>query len=161
MTPDAIADVVLMTVDQLVAPIVARIGALEKTADHVPAIRERVAALETRAPIPGPPGADGAPGKDGADGFGFDDLSVDFDGDRTMCLKFTRGEIVKTFPIALPFIRYQGVYQNGYAYVIGDVVTQGGAAWHCQKPTTLRPGDGVSAWRLMVKSGRDGKDAGR
>ena len=70
-------------------------------------VRERLSVLETRAPVPGPPGADGQ------DGLGFEDLSADFDGDRTLRLEFVRGGARKTFPIALPFLRYQGVYMDG------------------------------------------------
>lgn len=163
MTPDSLADVIVATVKQAIAPLASHVRAIderivrvERSADELAAMRDRVLVLETRAPLPGPAGKDGAPG---ADGLGFDDLSVDFDGDRTLALKFTRGAVEKTFPIVLPMLRYQGIYQYGFAYVIGDVVTSGGAAWHCQQPTTLRPGDGVGAWRLMVKPGRDGKDA--
>jgi len=37
-------------------------------------------------------------------------------------------------------------------------VTWAGAVWHCNEPTTDRPGNGSPAWRLAVKAGRDGKD---
>jgi len=164
MNPEAIADVIVSTVQRSIAPILGRLDTLERQAATVP---ERLAAIETRELPPGPigpageRGADGAPGAPGKDGVGFDDLSVDFDGDRTIALKFSRDGVTKSYPITIPFLRYQGVWQNDYAYVIGDIVTSGGAAWHCQKPTTLRPGDSVDAWRLMVRKGRDGKDAGR
>jgi hypothetical protein len=38
------------------------------------------------------------------------------------------------------------------------MVTSGGSCWHCNEPTTTKPGEGSKAWRLMVKRGRDGKD---
>jgi hypothetical protein len=158
MTPDAIADVIVGTVQRSIAPLVARLATTDGALD---ALRERLVAVETRAPVPGPPGAPGVRGErglPGADGLGFDDLSVDFDGDRTLSLRFARGDVTKSFPIALPMMRYQGTYQETVAYVVGDVVTSGGAAWHCQQPTTLRPGNDVSAWRLMVRKGRDGRD---
>lgn len=156
MQPEQIADVIVTTVQKSIAPILARL-----------------AAVEAREPLPGPPGlpgkdgppgangADGTPGQDGApgkDGIGFDDLTVDFDGERTIALKFAKDGITRTYPITLPFLRYQGVWQHDFAYVVGDIVTSGGAAWHCQKATTLRPGEAVDAWRLMVRKGRDGRD---
>jgi hypothetical protein len=118
-------------------------------------LRERVAVLEVRGLIPGPAGQDG---KDGTDGLGFEDLSVDFDGDRTLALKFERGTVKKTFPIVLPFLRYEGVFIDGKSYDVGDVVTWAGSTWNCQEPTTTKPGEGSSHWKLMVKRGRDGKD---
>lgn len=165
MPPDAaaLAEVMVMTVQRAIAPLAARLAAvdtqyatLEPVTREVAALRERLAVVEAREPIPGPPGQDGAAG---ADGLGFDDLSIDFDGDRTLSFNFVRGNVRKSFPVALPFQRYQGTYQEGYPYVVGDVVTSGGNAWHCQQPTTLRPGESVNAWRLMVRKGRDGKDA--
>jgi len=156
---EAIATVVVDTVKRALAPVVARLDAIEVTTRDAMTLRERIAVLETRAPVPGPAGPAGKDGSNGADGFGFDDLSVEFDGQRTLALRFERAGVVKTFPLALPFPRYQGTYQEGVAYVIGDVVTAGGAAWHCQRPTTLKPGDSVDAWRLMVRKGRDGRDA--
>jgi hypothetical protein len=166
MTPDAIADVVVATIHRAFAPVLARLDAtdhrlatVDRAIDAVAMLRERVAVIEARPPIPGPAGADGTPGRDGADGLGFDDMGLEFDGERTLAFTFKRGDVVKSFPVTLPFLRYQGSYQHDYAYVPGDVVTSGGAAWHCQKPTTFRPGDAVDAWRLMVRKGRDGRDA--
>lgn len=132
-------------------------------------VRERLSALEARAPIPGPPGRDGengtpgqngqdgTPGRDGADGLGFDDLSVEQDG-RTLVLKFQRGSQVKTWPIQLPFLQYEGVYIEGKSYEQGAVVTWAGSTWHANEQTTTKPGDGSRAWTLIVKKGRDGKD---
>lgn len=165
MSPEVLADVIVSTVKQTIAPVLARLdtsdarlAALETSAAVLGDLRERVAAVEARPPIPGPPGIAGADGKNGADGLGFDDLAIEFDGERTLAFRFTRGDTIKTFPIALPFMRYQGVYQEGYPYVVGDVVTAGGNAWHCQTPTTFRPGENVEAWRLMVRKGRDARE---
>lgn len=152
---DVIADVVVATVQRAVAPLIARLEPIDQIARSVGDLRERVAVLETRAPVPGPPGTNGT---DGADGLGFDDLSVDFDGDRTLAFTLSRGGVVKSFPVVLPFLKYQGAYAEGVPYVVGDVVTSGGNAWHCQKPTTLRPGDSVATWKMMVRKGRDGRD---
>ena len=98
------------------------------TARAVGPFGERVVALETRPPQPGPAGQDGAPGppgKDGADGK--------------------------------PGLEYRGVFVEGQTYERGDLVTWGGSAWHCNETTTIRPGDGAKAWTLMVKRGRDSK----
>jgi hypothetical protein len=127
-------------------------------------LSERIAVLEVRAPVPGPAGADGKDGKDGivgkdgADGLGFDDLDVEFDGDRTVLLKFSKGDRHKSWPIVLPFQRQKGVFAEGSTYVPGDLVTWGGSQWHCDSETTTKPGDGSKAWTLVVKRGRDGKD---
>lgn len=143
------------------SPVIATVTDLTK---DVAGIRERLAVVETRQPVPGPAGPagqdgkDGRDGKDGADGLGFDDLSAEFDGDRTLAVKFERGSRVKTFPIRLPYMRHQGVYIEGKSYDIGDVVTWGGSQWHCQSATTAKPGEGSKDWVLVVKRGRDGKD---
>lgn len=106
----------------------------------------------------GKDGADGAHGKDGVDGLGFDDLAVEFDGDRTIALTFTRGDQKKTWPIVLPFQKYQGVYQQGKAYEPGDTVTWASQLWHCREATITPPGDGSKSWQLCVRKGRDGRD---
>jgi hypothetical protein len=56
-----------------------------------------------------------------------------------------------------PQLRYRNVFQEGQSYAPGDVVTWGGSMWHCNAPTTDKPGDGQSVWTLAVKRGRDGK----
>jgi hypothetical protein len=95
----------------------------------VTGMRERLAVVEARPSQPGPPGEPGPPGKDGLDGK---------DG--------TAG------------LTYVGVYQDGKEYLPGDLATWAGSSWHCNEPTTTKPGDGSKAWTLMVKRGRDGKD---
>jgi hypothetical protein len=57
----------------------------------------------------------------------------------------------------LPVMIYREVWKEG-EFQRGDVVTWGGSAWHCQQKTTDKPGTS-SAWRMMVKEGRPGKDA--
>lgn len=135
-------------------------------AKDVATLRERMAAVEARQPIPGPQGPkgedgkdgkDGINGKDGVDGLGFDDLSVDFDNDRTVLMKFERGSKQKIFPLRFPFMRHEGVYAEGKSYDAGDVVTWGGSLWHCQTKTLAKPGDSKD-WVLIVRRGRDGRD---
>lgn len=98
-------------------------------------------------------------GKDGAagrDGFGFDDLSVEHDGERGFSFKFQRGDVVKAFDFKLPIALYRGVYSDGKAYEQGDMVTWGGSVWHANEATTGKP-EISKAWQLAVKHGREGK----
>jgi hypothetical protein len=92
-------------------------------------LRERIAVVEVRPLVPGPPGEPGPPGKDGLNGK-----------DGTAGLSF------------------EGVYQEGKSYDYGNLVTWGGSSWHCNEATTTKPGEGSKAWTLMVKRGRDGRD---
>jgi hypothetical protein len=118
----------------------------------------------------GPPGRDGLPGltgatgekgmngTNGADGLGFDDLSVLHDGQRTVTFRFIKADRIREFTVTIPAVIYQGVYAEGQTYEKGDTTTWGGSLWHCNEPTTTKPGDGSKAWTLTVKRGRDGKD---
>lgn len=99
----------------------------------------------------------GDDGKPGADGLGFDDLSVEYDGEKTVTLKFVRGEQSKEFPLVLPVVIDRGVFSEGKTYEPGDGVTWGGSFWIAQESTTEKP-DSTKGWRLAVKKGRDGKD---
>lgn len=169
MTADALAQLIVMTLKSALLPLRTTVSALELQAGNLAArqstleaqalelsaLRERLAVLETRAPVAGPAGQDGTDGKDGADGIRLEDLAADFDGDRTLTLRFSNGIVTKSIPITLPIPRWQGVYQAGRPYQTGDLVTWQGSAWHCQQPTSSRPADSAHAWRLMVKSGRD------
>lgn len=121
-------------------------------------LRERIAVLETRAPMPGPAGRDGLDGKDGADGLGFEDIDVSLSGDRTLVFRFARGDKEKTFPVVVGWPKYQQRWIDGKAYVPGDVVSWDGHLWDCQEATdTGQPG--VSkAWLQSVTRGRAGKD---
>lgn len=105
--------------------------------------------------IPRP--ADGKDGRDGTDGLGFDDLAVDYDGERGVTLKFTRGDVCKTFHLEMPVVIDRGVYKPGSPYQKGDAVTWGGSLWIAQKDAPAsKPGED-GGWRLAVKKGRDGK----
>lgn len=92
------------------------------------------------------------------DGLGFDDLTVDYDQARTFSLKFARGSEVKQFTFKVPVMIYQGVYQIGEKYQVGDVVTWAGGMWHCNLDTENKPGDGNPEWTLAVKRGRSAKE---
>ncbi|WP_395117745.1 hypothetical protein ACFCQI_14240 [Rhodanobacter sp. FW102-FHT14D06] len=50
-------------------------------------------------------------------------------------------------------MRFRGVHQPAEDYTRGDLVTHQGALWHCNRPTTDRPGSGGTDWQLAVKSG--------
>jgi hypothetical protein len=96
---------------------------------------------------------------DGLDGLGFDDLGVVYDGERTLTIRFEKGERVKEFAIRLPVPLYRGVYEAGKAYEAGDQVTFGGSQWHAKRDTSAKPEEhGTDRdWQLCVKRGRDGK----
>lgn len=102
-------------------------------------------------------GKDGEPGKDGQDGVGFDDLSASYDGEKTITIRFSKGDRVKEFDFAMPVVIDRGVFKDGSEYKAGDGVTWGGSFWIAQKDTGAKPDTG-SDWRLSVKRGRDGKD---
>jgi integrin beta 3 len=139
------------------AGLEARVDGLTPVVETVATVRERVAALETRPPVPGPPGPAGRDGQDGRDGAGFDDLAVDLE-DRTFTVRVGSGDRVKAFPFELPFLKWVGVYREGTAYQVGDVVTWYGALWHCRAATLESPTERSTVWALIVKRGRDGRD---
>ena len=92
-------------------------------------------------------------GADGADGVGFDDLSVEYDGDRTVTVKAVSGERVKAFPITLPMVIYRGVWREADTYTKGDAVTADGSMWIARETPTGKPGTMASGWQLAVKRG--------
>lgn len=116
---------------------------LEKAIDRMPKAKD---------------GRDGKDGADGRDGLGFDDLRCEFDGARTVTLKFVRGDHIKSFDITLPVVIDRGVYKEGAEYSAGDGVTWAGSFWIAQKATSAKPDSKDSGFRLAVKKGRDGRD---
>jgi Collagen triple helix repeat (20 copies) len=109
---------------------------------------------------PGKDGQDGAPGRDGKDGLSFDafKLEPEYDGERTVTLKWANAAgKAQVQEWRLPIVIDRGVYKPGQ-YETGDSVTFGGSIWNCLMPTTDKPGNGSTAWRLAVKHGRDGRD---
>lgn len=97
------------------------------------------------------------PGRvDGRDGLSIEDLSLEYDGERTVTFVFARGDKRKDIPIVFPVMLYRGVFEPGRSYVRGDTVTLNGSIYHCNAPTAARPGDGAD-WTLSVKHGRDGR----
>lgn len=108
--------------------------------------------------VAGPQGEKGQDGVDGKDGLGLGDLSVLHDGERDITFRLRNADQVKEFTITVPVEIYRGVYLDGKSYVRGDNVTWSGSEWHCNEPTSTKPGDGSKSWTLKVKRGRDGRD---
>ena len=93
------------------------------------------------------------------DGFGFEDLSVQLaDDERTLLLRFARGDKAKEFALTMPVVLDRGVFREGATYEKGDACTFGGSLWIAQGDTSAKPDAPASNWRLAVKRGRDGKD---
>lgn len=149
--PAVLVDAFEKAVRTALTPVVARLRAVESAASDLAPVPARIASLEAREPVQGPPGPAGAPG------LGFDDATVEYDGERTIRLTWARGDARREQAIKLPAMLYRGVYAPGKLYERGDVVTLGGSLWHCNADTTTtRPGDGAPTWTLAVKRGRDG-----
>lgn len=104
----------------------------------------------------GLPGQAGSDGKDGVDGLGFDDMTVEHDGERGFVLRFERGDVKKEFSFVIPAVLDRGVWREGQ-YQKGDGATWGGSFFIAQRDTSDKP-ETSDAWRLSVKRGRDGKD---
>lgn len=97
------------------------------------------------------------PPKDGKDGFGLNDFTIEFDGERTWTARFINGDNNKEFSWTVPTTIYRGVWREG-EYKRGDSVTRDGSQWIALKDTSTQPGAPNSDWQLAVKRGRDGKD---
>lgn len=170
----AIADVVEAVIRSALAPIVERVKALEglftKDVSRVEgytaflqrdlaAAMERIATLEARPPVEGPPGPPGQDGIKGADGVSFADFEITYDGERTFTHSWRLGEKTIAVPFKMPTAIYQGVFVDGKIYERGDMVTVNGSIYHCDQDTTSRPGDGSKDWTLAVKRGKDDRGA--
>lgn len=103
-------------------------------------------------------GKDGRDGTDGKDGVGFDDMTIDHDGERGVVLRFVRGDEVRETSLAFPVVIDRGVYKVDSDYQRGDGVTFGGSWWVAQKDAPDGKPGLSDGWRLAVKKGRDGKD---
>jgi hypothetical protein len=144
--PATVAELVLASVD----------GQISKALADIP------------RPVDGRDGRDGGAGKDGKDGekgldgLGFDDLTVEQTDERTMMLKFTRGDVVREFPITLAGFAYQGVFKESDAATLrkGDYVTWGGSLFHVQKDAPDGVPERSADFVLAVKRGRDGAPGG-
>lgn len=134
------------------------------------AFEARVAALEARAPIPGPPGRDGLPGlngrdgKDGepgADGAKLEDFRAHLDqDDRTIVLGFVGKKKTAEHRLPVPWPLYRGVWEP-QSYTRGDTVTFAGSTFAAMRDCTAddKP-ESSDGWKLQVKRGRDAKAKG-
>jgi hypothetical protein len=108
--------------------------------------------------IPAPKdGRDGTDGIDGRDGFGFDDMSVEYDGERGLKFVLERAGVRKTFDLHLPIPIYREVLKSNTKALRGDNFTYGGNLWIARRDTDTRPPG--EDWVLAVRKGRDGKDS--
>jgi hypothetical protein len=97
-------------------------------------------------------------GADGNDGLGFDDMAVEYDGERAITVRYARGDKVKEMAIFMPVVIDRGVYKENTDYVPGDAVTWKGSLWIAQRNSRAKPDEASLEWRLAVKRGRDGRD---
>lgn len=175
---DRLADIVIAIVKAATGPIASRVKALDARVSAFREGRDGVDGLNGKdgthgrdglPGVQGPKGADGTNGrdgqhgKDGMDGLGFDDMTVEHDGERGFTFKFVRAGQTKTFgSFTVPAMIYRGVFDGSKTYQKGDVVTWGGSGWHAEAETSAKPGEPSTAsraWKLMVKKGADGKGA--
>lgn len=90
---------------------------------------------------------------------GIAEIYFEKSSDRQHTLKIIRSSGEKTIKeIDFPAMIYRGVFSGG-DFVPGDTVTWAGSLWHCDEPTSDKPGEaGSKGWTLCAKKGRDGKD---
>jgi hypothetical protein len=153
---DGISPTAEAVADLLIARLADRFEA--KSSDWALDFERRAQALFQKAvdaiPIP-------KDGKDGINGVGWDDMTVEHDGKRTVTLKFVKGEASHEAQIVIPCVIDAGFYKEGMAVEQGDGVTHGGSYWIAQKDTTTKPEIGNPDWRLAVRRGRDAKSSAR
>lgn len=91
---------------------------------------------------------------------GIAGLEVTNTDERNFTVTVTRASgQAETKSFALPVMIYRGVFKEGDEYLRGDTVTWGGSLWHCDEPSTDKPGElGSKGWTLATKRGRDGRD---
>ena len=101
-------------------------------------------------------GRDGRDGRDGKDGIASrDELLAEVAKAVEMAVpEMVEKRVAEAFA-ALPVLQYRGVFRQGEEYAAGSVVTWAGSTWHANEATKDKPGDGETAWTLMVKKGRD------
>ncbi|EQA1580387.1 phage gp6-like head-tail connector protein [Enterobacter hormaechei] len=92
------------------------------------------------------------------DGVSAVDIQQDNERSFSITLERASGALeVKSFDV--PVTIYRDVFKAGTEYQPGDTVTWGGSMWHCNEPTTDKPGEtGSKGWTLAVKKGRDLRD---
>lgn len=94
--------------------------------------------------------------KDGKDGAGFDDVDMQYDGDRKLSFVFFQGtDKAKSFDFILPIPLVRDIWRKG-TYQRGDITIRGGSMYIAVKDTASEPGVPDSDWKLCTKCGRDG-----
>ena len=95
--------------------------------------------------------------KDGRDGVDLTELSVDFDGERTVTVKGRTGEVTKRVPVPL----WRGYWSQDVVAEKSDILTHNGTAYIAivDNPK-CEPGVGKydHEWKVFTRKGRDGKD---
>lgn len=110
--------------------------------------------------IVGKDGTDGVDGERGPAGFSLEHFDVKHSEDgRTITLSFEQGDVREEYELEFPVVIDRGVWKPG-EFKAGDAVTWGGSLWIAQRDTSSKPDDPNTGWRLAVRKGRDGKDAG-
>lgn len=112
-------------------------------------------------PVIGRDGASGLDGKDavgapGKDGLGFDDYDLYLDETRGWIMRLEQGERCKEWVLGIPFDAR--VYEAGKVYPKGAGTTWDGHYWIALAQTSDAPGEGSSAWRLVVRRGKQGRE---
>lgn len=166
------------------APILERLAAIERRVDlataavstvadltkDLGAMRERVAVVEVRPLLPGPPGPAGEPGAAGTPGQHgtLDNLKVVRLNEREFEFQLKDGTPIEGGRIKLnhPIFSDDFAYLKGKSYELNTLAQWDGSIWIAVKEGQLQtPGSGspdVTGWKLLVKrgtNGRDGKDA--
>jgi len=160
---DADPELILRMVKDAISLIQVKDGNDGRDGPALEDFRDMLKALVAEAAKDIPAGRDGRdalPGKAGADGLGFDDLRVEYDGERSFAVIFEREDRRKEFAFQIPANIDRGVYEPAKTYQRGDSFTYGGSIYITQRQNLQgeKPGDDSGAFRLAVKRGRDGKD---
>lgn len=165
---DELVDAIIDIVRGAIAPVTSRLAALEtrtiKEAQPGPEGKPGPQGIPGRDGLPGVPGLQGDPGingkdgKNGMDGLSFDDIHVDYDGERRFSMKFVRGEQVKQVgEWTLPIMIYRGVFDERQDYDKDDVTTWAGSTWIAKVHRPTGKPNTSPDWLLVVKKGGDGK----
>jgi len=101
-------------------------------------------------------GKDGEAGRDGTDGLGFDDLDVEYDGERMFTIKWERGDAIKSKQFHVPTVIDRGYWRDGVEAKAGDAMTQDGSLWIALCDTKAKPCRESGEWRMAARKGRDG-----
>jgi len=102
-------------------------------------------------------GKDGGNGENGIDGLGFDDLDIDFDGERSFTFRWKRGEVERTKTFIVPTVIDRGYWREGTKAKAGDGWTNDGSWWIAKRDTDAKPCRESPDWRIGARKGRDGE----